>query len=214
MGFSFAKTNWPWLSASAFGKHTACDGAFILQIRCWKFPSKNRDEKLVVLLGSSIQWRAVSREMWPLKVTLCVALASLASNAEQTDKPYTFPEPLIEAYEPRGLRVSIPDEEGIELFAFHGNINKRLDMIDAGDLSKDVVAKTADRWVFEDKRAALHEGDTLHFWLFVIKNHLGYKLDNQTYTIRSKSDITVRYSRLSHLACCSNLDTFTIALVP
>ncbi|KAJ8954274.1 hypothetical protein NQ317_003312 [Molorchus minor] len=40
---------------------------------------------------------------------------------------YEVPEATVEAYTPRGFSVSIPDEEGIKLFAFHGKINEELE---------------------------------------------------------------------------------------
>lgn len=124
-----------------------------------------------------------------LRVTLCFFVCLPFTAAEETndDLLYFFPEPLVEAFEPRGLRVSIPDSKGIELFAFHGNINKELNQIDAGDLSKDIVRKTGNRWVYENKNIKLRPRDKVNFWLFVIRNHLGYKLDNQSFVIESES---------------------------
>lgn len=42
------------------------------------------------------------------------------------DSNYEFPPVLIEVLTPRGFQVSIPDSPGIQLFAFHGNINKEM----------------------------------------------------------------------------------------
>lgn len=97
--------------------------------------------------------------------------------------PYMIPTPTVEAFRPRGLRVSIPDHPGLRLFAFHGVVNRELNGLEAGDMSKDVLKKTNGRWVFEDNRIKLHYGDELNFWLFVIKDHLGYRLDNQNVVI-------------------------------
>lgn len=97
--------------------------------------------------------------------------------------PYTVPEPIIEVFSPKGLRVSIPDHDGIRLFAFHGVVNRDLNGLEAGDLSQDILKPTNGRWVFEDRKLKLNPGDVLNFWLFVIKGKLGYRLDDQTYTI-------------------------------
>lgn len=107
------------------------------------------------------------------------------------DYVYKIPEPLIEVFEPKGFRVSIPHRIGIGLFAFHANINKELKDIDAGELSKDIVKKTGDRWVYENKIIKLKPGDVINYWLFVIKNNLGYKLDKQSFVVDSKYTITM-----------------------
>lgn len=94
---------------------------------------------------------------------------------------YELPEPTIEVLKPKGLRVSIPDEEGVQLFAFHGNVNKEMDGLEAGDMSKDILKKRNGRWVFEERKLRLKKGDTVYYWLFVIKDGLGYRLDDRAY---------------------------------
>lgn len=39
---------------------------------------------------------------------------------------YDTPTPLVQLLNPQGFRISIPDSTGVELFAFHGNINKEM----------------------------------------------------------------------------------------
>lgn len=99
---------------------------------------------------------------------------------------YEVPQPSIEVSKPKGFRVSIPDEEGIQLFAFHGAINRELDGLEAGDMSKDVLKKRNGRWTFHERKLKLKKGDTLYYWLFVIKDGLGYRLDDGIYTFKGK----------------------------
>lgn len=99
---------------------------------------------------------------------------------------YELPEPTIEVLKPKGFRVSIPDEEGIQLFAFHGNVNKEMDGLEAGDMSKDVLKKRNGRWVFEERKLKLKKGDTVYYWLFVIKDGLGYRLDDRAYVFEGE----------------------------
>ncbi|XP_066151348.1 uncharacterized protein [Euwallacea fornicatus] len=99
---------------------------------------------------------------------------------------YTVPAPKIEIFN-KGFRFSIPHEEGVELFAFHGNINKPMNDLEAGYFSKDILKKCNDRWVFEDKTSRLVAGDTVYFWLFVIKDGLGYRYDDGKYIVRDIS---------------------------
>lgn len=119
-----------------------------------------------------------------LLMFVCVAAASLAS-AEHDQGLYQVPDPTIVTH-PRGFEVSIPDDDGVQLFAFHGNINKPLEGWAAGTFSRDVLKKTKDRWVFKDKRTRLHPGDTIYYWLFVIKDNLGYRYDDGVYTVPGK----------------------------
>ncbi|XP_037902689.1 beta-1,3-glucan-binding protein-like [Hermetia illucens] len=86
--------------------------------------------------------------------------------------------PLVEGFSPRGLRVSIPDHPGIELFAFHGKINARLRPLEAGTMSKDILSSKNGRWSFEDKSAQLRVGDVVNYWIFVQVNGVGHRVDN------------------------------------
>lgn len=97
---------------------------------------------------------------------------------------YSIPEPTIQVVNPRGFKVTIPDEEGIQLFAFHGNINKPLNDLEAGQISKDILHKVGNKWVFSDNNVKLNNGDVIYYWLYVIKNNLGYRRDDGVYHVQ------------------------------
>lgn len=97
---------------------------------------------------------------------------------------YWVPRPDIDALYPRGFRVTIPHEQGIQLFAFHGNINAPLPHLDAGRFSKDVLHRTENSWVFVDRSTELHVGDKINFWLYVQKDGLGYRYDGGEYWVK------------------------------
>lgn len=99
---------------------------------------------------------------------------------------YEVPEPRIEVLRPKGFRVSIPDEHGVQLFAFHGNVNKEMDGLEAGHMSKDVLKKRGGRWVFEEKKLRLKKGDVVYYWLYVLKDGLGYRLDDGVFEYSGK----------------------------
>ncbi|KAF5298988.1 hypothetical protein FQA39_LY11620 [Lamprigera yunnana] len=80
---------------------------------------------------------------------------------------YEVPEVRIEALSPKGLRVSIPDEEGISLFAFHGKINEEMDGREAGQFSVDVLRSKDGRWTYINKSARLKVGDVIYYWVNV-----------------------------------------------
>lgn len=108
---------------------------------------------------------------------LCVAAALMPLIKCQ----YEVPEPTIEVLKPKGFKVSIPDEDGITLFAFHGNVNRQMDNLEAGDMSKDILKKYKGKWTFFERKLKLKKGDTVYFWLFVIKDGLGYRLDDASF---------------------------------
>lgn len=99
---------------------------------------------------------------------------------------YHIPEPVITAFKPKGFEISIPHEEGVILFAFHANINRQMNYLEAGQISKDITKKVGNRWVFKDKNLHLRTGDILYYWLFVIKDGLGYRRDDGVFTVEGK----------------------------
>lgn len=86
--------------------------------------------------------------------------------------------PLVEGLSPKGLRVSIPDEKGIQLFAFHGKVNSRIRKLETGTMSKDIMQPTNGRWVYENFDIQLRIGDIVHYWIFVQINGFGHRIEN------------------------------------
>lgn len=112
---------------------------------------------------------------------------------------YKIPEPKFELLYPRGFSVKIPHSDGISIFAFHGNINEELDFLEAGQFSKDISKRTGDYWIFEDRTCRLKVGDRINFWLFVIKDKLGYRYDDGEYTITGKLVyLNIFYTQKTH----------------
>lgn len=99
---------------------------------------------------------------------------------------YEVPKPTIEVLKPKGFKVSILDEDGISLFAFHGNVNREMDGLEAGDMSKDILKKHKGRWTFFERKLKLKKGDTVYFWLYVLKDGLGYRLDDASFVYNGK----------------------------
>ncbi|XP_018324602.1 gram-negative bacteria-binding protein 3 isoform X2 [Agrilus planipennis] len=120
---------------------------------------------------------------------------------------YTVPKPEIKINS-KGLKVSIPDEDGIQLFAFHGNVNKEMDGLEAGQMSVDIIKKKKGKWTYRNKSVKVKPGDIIYYWLFVIKDGLGYRYDDgkfvyngqpttlapstTTYKVNTDPDIDVR----------------------
>nr|CAD7404759.1 unnamed protein product [Timema cristinae] len=89
-------------------------------------------------------------------------------------------------YESNALDIWLDseDEPGIELFAFHGNVNKPMEGLEGGHMSKDIIKAKNGRWVFEDLRVRLKVGDIIYFWLYVQVDGLGYRRDDQKFTVK------------------------------
>ncbi|KAJ8985467.1 hypothetical protein NQ317_015006 [Molorchus minor] len=117
--------------------------------------------------------------VWFILVFLSCTLNLVAT----TPPHYSVPDPTIEVFSPKGFRVSIPDDDGISVFAFHGDINRPVENLEAGRFSKDILRKKCGKWIFEDRHTKLVKGDVIHFWLFVIKHRLGYRYDNGEFTV-------------------------------
>ncbi|XP_049779992.1 neural Wiskott-Aldrich syndrome protein-like [Schistocerca cancellata] len=122
--------------------------------------------------------------MAPPALPLACALLTLLQRTTAQSPFYTVPPPLIEALSPRGLRISIPDELGIELFAVHANINKPMGLLEAGQISVDITKPKAGRWVYEDRRVRLKPGDVINYWVYVQADGLGYRRDDQSFTVK------------------------------
>lgn len=85
---------------------------------------------------------------------------------------------------------SILDEEGIKLFAFHGQLNEEMDGREGGTYSRDILKPKNGRWTFVDKSTKLKKGDILYYWTYVDyfdgKNKLGYTNDFQKFVVEGK----------------------------
>ncbi|XP_064541254.1 gram-negative bacteria-binding protein 3 [Drosophila montana] len=103
---------------------------------------------------------------------------------------YTVPKAKIEVFYPKGFEVSIPHEEGITLFAFHGKLNEEMEGLEAGTWARDIVKMKNGRWTFRDRQAELKPGDILYYWTYVIYNGLGYREDDGTFAVNAFSGST------------------------
>lgn len=105
-----------------------------------------------------------------------------------TGSGYEVPKAKIDVFYPKGFEVSIPHEEGITLFAFHGKLNEEMEGLEAGTWARDIVKVKDGRWIFRDREATLKPGDVLYYWTYVIYNGLGYREDDGVYTVNAYSE--------------------------
>ncbi|GJQ68275.1 GNBP3 [Trypoxylus dichotomus] len=117
------------------------------------------------------------------KYVLWIAiLCGLSSQQE-----FEVPPATVEILHPKGFRVSIPDQQGIKLLAFHGKINEDFDGLEAGTFARDITRPDNGRWTFKDSSQKFKPGDVLYYWLYVDYNNgkhtLGYRRENQKFII-------------------------------
>ncbi|RZC41379.1 Gram-negative bacteria binding protein 2 [Asbolus verrucosus] len=97
---------------------------------------------------------------------------------------FVIPEVTLEAYEPKGFRASIPALEGIQMFAFHGNVNKEITQIDPGQFSKDFTSPSDNNmWSYFNDELSLKVGDVVYYWIFIQYDKLGYRKDAQRWNV-------------------------------
>ncbi|XP_016978234.2 gram-negative bacteria-binding protein 3 [Drosophila rhopaloa] len=81
---------------------------------------------------------------------------------------YQVPEARITRPAKRGFEVSIPDEEGILLFAFHGRLNEPIVSLRDQTWAEDIIRPGEDeRWTYTNRDVQLKEGDVLYYWTTV-----------------------------------------------
>lgn len=92
---------------------------------------------------------------------------------------YAVPKARIEVLHPKGFSVSIPDHAGITTFSFHGNLNSPMEGLENGQFSADILKHKSGRWTFTNRKHEIKPGDVLYYWLYVQKDSLGYRKDDQ-----------------------------------
>uniref|UniRef100_A0A1A9WPY0 CBM39 domain-containing protein n=1 Tax=Glossina brevipalpis TaxID=37001 RepID=A0A1A9WPY0_9MUSC len=115
-----------------------------------------------------------------LKILFCIHFINVLL---QSSIAYQVPPADITVLEPQGFVVSIPHDDGITLFAFHGKLNEEMNGLEAGTWSRDIVQPKDGHWVFFDRNTKLKPGDVLYFWTYVIKDGLGYRQDDGVFHV-------------------------------
>ncbi|XP_050314768.1 beta-1,3-glucan-binding protein-like [Anthonomus grandis grandis] len=80
---------------------------------------------------------------------------------------YEIPKVTFEAFYPKGLRVSIPAEKGVNIFAVHGNINEEIQEKEPGEFHDDVTSPRNGRFSYFNPELTLQKNDVVHYWVFV-----------------------------------------------
>ncbi|GAB1860313.1 Beta-1,3-glucan-binding protein [Camponotus japonicus] len=110
-------------------------------------------------------------------------LAIFFVNIHEYRAVYNDVEVTVEPLHPVGLRMSIPDEEGITLVAFHVKINEDFYGLEAGQIARDIVKVRNGRWTYQDRQTQLNRGDIIYYWVHVVYRGLGYNTVDKSYPV-------------------------------
>ncbi|GAB0099495.1 Gram-negative bacteria-binding protein 2 [Sergentomyia squamirostris] len=108
-----------------------------------------------------------------------------------TVSSYKIPPPTFVVTQPTGLKVYIPDEPGIKLFAFHAKINEQLEQNEVGTVNGEVLQPRNGVWTFEDGRVALKPGDKIFYWIYVQNEKLAFRLEEQQFEVTEYNKPTI-----------------------
>nr|XP_016928226.1 gram-negative bacteria-binding protein 3-like [Drosophila suzukii] len=99
---------------------------------------------------------------------------------------YDVPKATVKVIFPIGFEVSIPDEPGISLFAFHGKVNE--DIYDLSDQTwaADIIKSRNGRWTYRNGNQKLRPGDVLYYWTTARYHGIDYHNYNQEYVVSRK----------------------------
>lgn len=115
--------------------------------------------------------------------TLLLVLTTLFTIFTKSEQTFTIPDINIQALDPKGLMVSIPDSPGVQLFAFHGNVNQPIKGKEDGTINKQILAPQNGVWSFTDPTVQLKAGDTVYYWIFVQHQRLGFDKQEQQFSV-------------------------------
>ncbi|XP_001361165.3 gram-negative bacteria-binding protein 3 [Drosophila pseudoobscura] len=119
----------------------------------------------------------MSRRIEMLLLLLIVALWLGRSGA------YSVPKATVKVNSPKGFEVSIPDEPGITLFAFHGKLNEEMDDLSDQTWATDIVTARNGRWTYRNRSHKLQQGDVLYYWTTARYHGVDYHNYNQRYVV-------------------------------
>ncbi|XP_047993760.1 beta-1,3-glucan-binding protein-like [Leguminivora glycinivorella] len=117
------------------------------------------------------------------------ALALVALSCfTRADDTYNVPEVAIQAFKPKGFRASIPDAPDLALFVFQGNVNRKIESTQVGEIHGEVLSPKNGRWVVELPDVALAVGDVINYHVFASVKSTGYVKDKLTFTVTQLED--------------------------
>ncbi|SPP72902.1 gram-negative bacteria-binding protein 3 [Drosophila guanche] len=96
---------------------------------------------------------------------------------------YNVPKASVKVNSPNGFEVSIPDEPGISLFAFHGKVNEEMDDLSDQTWAADILSARNGRWTYRNRNHKLQPGDVLYYWTTARYHGVDYHNYNQRHVV-------------------------------
>lgn len=106
--------------------------------------------------------------------------------------------------------MSVPDEDGISLVAFHVKFNEDFNGLEAGTIARDIVRARKGQWTYEDHTTRLKRGDVIYYWIHVVYDGLGYNLVDQSMVVEdfyNYDGTPVRDSTIPTISCAIKPET-------
>lgn len=85
----------------------------------------------------------------------------------------------------------IPEMKDVNVIAFHANKNRKIDEIEPGEISTDIIRPAENGWTFFNPSLKLKVGDKINYWIFIQHNSFGYKKPGQSWVVNGKKQIRV-----------------------
>lgn len=114
------------------------------------------------------------------KLTIYLFLVAISVGSSLS---YDVPKATVKVNSPKGFEVSIPDEPGISLFAFHGKVNEEMDDLSDQTWAADVVSSRNGRWTYRNRNHQLRPGDVLYYWTTARYHGVDYHNYNQRHVV-------------------------------
>ncbi|XP_078037235.1 beta-1,3-glucan-binding protein [Augochlora pura] len=90
---------------------------------------------------------------------------------------------------PNQIRVTIPDRGGLRFFSFNGNINRKIAINKAGDISGETFRPKNGKWTIDMSHHNLQNGNVIYYWIQgQINENIYTLLDQWTITDGTESN--------------------------
>ncbi|CAG9088920.1 unnamed protein product [Plutella xylostella] len=132
-------------------------------------------------------------------LVLCVFAIHFVTG--QSGHAYEIPDVRVQVFQPKGLRMSIPDTPGIGLMAIQLNLNRKIASPIVGEYSGEVLSPVNGRWTYDLPYLELKMDDVINYYIFVSFNGKGYLKDDLTFKV-TKFDNEMQETTLPSVQEC------------
>ncbi|KAF9408553.1 hypothetical protein HW555_011795, partial [Spodoptera exigua] len=145
-------------------------------------PWRNRGSKAMLdFWKNKATWHPSCMKLKSILIEILVFVA--LCRAQNGGENFEVPTPTVEALQPKGFRIILKDD-GYSFVGFRININVDFeDGLNDGQINKDNTQPRNGYWVYMNRKEKLNVGDTIYYWLYVIKNGMGHFVTDLAYEV-------------------------------